>query len=204
MRRLVTSHKLAIRLVCVLAGLAAGRAAPLRGQPGLPETEFAFAKPTGVKSGGYTQVIAVPKPTIPSEWPDGLPLPGASLKTIEALLGRSHSSATLPADGGTAMAELTYPSGARLRIHERRGLGFIELAAPWKTSIFGMVPESQIPPSLLDLFPRTGRFIRGVFVAVPKHPHWFVDVDDRVDAVSRLLFVDRDIYGDLPGIPKGH
>ena len=40
-------------------------------------------------------------------------------------------------------------------------------------------------------------------VGVPGHPNWFVDVDDRVDAVIQLLYVDRNIYGNLPGIPKG-
>ena len=48
-----------------------------------------------------------------------------------------------------------------------------------------------------------GRFIRGVFVGVPGHPHWFIDVDDRVDAVIQVLYVDRDIYGNLAGLPKG-
>jgi hypothetical protein len=157
----------------------------------------------GVKPGGYTQVIAVPKPTIPSEWPEGLPLPGWPLKSVETVLGRSYSAAALPADGGAAMSEVTYPFGVRLRIHESRGLGFMEFTAPWKSPIFGIRPDDQMPPSLLDMFPRTGRFVRGVFVGVPGHPRWFVDVDDRADSVSRLLFVDRDIYGNLPGIPRG-
>ena len=51
-------------------------------------------------------------------------------------------------------------------------------------------------------FPHTGRFIRGVFAGVPGHPKWFFDVADRVDAVGRVLFVDRDLYENLPGIPK--
>lgn len=157
----------------------------------------------GLKSGGYTQVIAVPKATRPSEWPERLPPSGAPLKSVEMLLGRSYSAATLPADSGFSMTELTYPFGVRLRIHESRGLGFMEFTPPWKSAIFGIRPDDQIPSSVLDMFPRTGRFVRGVFVGVPGHPNWFVDVDDRVDAVSRLLFVDRGIYGNLPDIPKG-
>jgi hypothetical protein len=39
-------------------------------------------------------------------------------------------------------------------------------------------------------------------VAVPGHPNWFIDVDERIDAVTRLLFVDRTIYGNLPDLPK--
>jgi hypothetical protein len=158
---------------------------------------------SGIKSGGYSQVIQIQKPASPPEWPDGLPLPGAPLKNVESLLGRSYSVTTLAADGGSSMLEVTYPFGVRLRIHDSRGLGFMEFTPPWKFPIFGIVPDDQIPASVLDLFPRTGRFIRGVFVAVPGHPNWFVDVDDRVDAVSQLLFVDRAFYGNLSGIPKG-
>jgi hypothetical protein len=158
---------------------------------------------SGIKQGGYTQTIAVGKSPVPGGWPDGLPVPGASLKSVERSLGRSYATAAqLSADAGSTMTELTYPFGIRLRIHERRGLGFMEFTGPWKRSIFGIRPDDEIPASVLDLFPRTGHFSRGVFVAVPGHPNWFVDVDDRVDAVMQLLYVDRDIYGNLPGIPK--
>ena len=156
----------------------------------------------GIQSGGYTQAIALQKPAVPTGWPEGLPLPGASLKDVELLLGRSYSASILPAEAGSAMTEVTYPFGVRLRIHESRGLGFMEFTPPWKSSIFRIRPDDQLPAAVLDTFPRTGRFIRGVFVGVPSHPNWFVDVDDRVDAVSRVLFVDRSIYGNLPGIPK--
>jgi len=156
-----------------------------------------------VKNGSYSDVIAIQRLT-PSDWPEALPLPGASLKNVELTLGRSYASATLPADGQSTMTELTYPFGVRMRIHETRGLGFMEFTPPWPSSIFGIRPDDQIPSSIYDLFPKTGRFIRGVFVGVPGHPNWFIDVDDRADAVSRLLFVDRNIYGDLPGIPKSH
>jgi PPIC-type peptidyl-prolyl cis-trans isomerase-like protein len=156
----------------------------------------------GLKSGGYTQPVAIQKPTVPPEWPQGVPLPGASLKSVELMLGRSYTVATMPADGGSTMTELTYPFGVRLRIHESRGLGFMEFTPPWKSSIFRIRPDDQLPAVVLDALPRTGRFIRGVFASVPGHPNWFIDVDDRVDAVSRVLFVDRNIYGNLPGIPK--
>jgi hypothetical protein len=79
----------------------------------------------------------------------------------------------------------------------------MEFTSPWNTTIFGMRPDDQLPSPLLDLFPHTGRFVRGVPVAVPRHPNWFVDVDDRVDAVDRVLFVDPAIYGNLPGVPRG-
>jgi hypothetical protein len=164
-----------------------------------PEIRAAVA---GIKSGAHTQAIAIERRAIPDGWPDHLPVPGDSLKTVELTLGRSYLTATLSADAGSKMTELMYPFGVRVRVHESRGVGFMEFTAPWKFSIFGIRPDDQLPASVLDLFPRTGRFIRGVFAAVPRHPGWFVDVDDRVDAVSRLLFVDRAIYGDLPGIPK--
>jgi hypothetical protein len=265
-------HRRVIWTGCVLAGLAAGMAATLQGQSGLPPADFVILKcddltpsnvrlaiivvdtaaeaeslrkelesgarfealasehsrhPTavtggefgvfsvadlrpefraalkGVKPGGYTPVIAVPKSTVPRDWPQGLPLPGAPLKSVESALGRSYSATSLPADGSSAMTEITYPFGVRLRIHESRGLGFMEFTAPWKWPIFGIRPDDQIPASVFDTFPPTGRFIRGVFVGVPGHPHWFIDVDDRVDAVIQLLYVDRDIYGNLPGLPKG-
>jgi PPIC-type peptidyl-prolyl cis-trans isomerase-like protein len=158
-----------------------------------------------VKPGGFTEVIPVQRPATPSDWPDGVPPPGTSLKDVENMLGRAYSSSTtLPADGQSAMTELTYPFGLRLRIHETRGLGFIEFTPPWKSTIFGLRPDDQIPTPIYDLFPRTGRFIRGVPVGVPSHPNWYIDVDDRVDAVSRVLFVDRGIYGNLPDVPKGH
>jgi len=157
-----------------------------------------------VKSGSYSEVIAIQRPTIPSDWPEVLPLPGAPQKNVELMFGRSYASATLPADGQSTMTELTYPFGVRVRIHETRGLGFMEFTPPWRSSIFRIRPDDQIPSAIYDLFPKTGRFIRGVFVGVPGHPNWFIDVDDRADAVSRLLFVDRSIYGDLPGIPKSH
>jgi hypothetical protein len=157
---------------------------------------------TGVKPGSYTQAFAVEKPPVPAGWPEGLPAPGASLKSVERTLGRAYVAATLPADAGSTMTEVSYPFGLRLRIHERRGLGFMEFTGPWKRSIFGIRPDDQIPASVLDLFPRTGRFIRGVFAAVPGRPNWFVDVDDRVDTVMQLLYVDREIYGNLPGVPK--
>ena len=156
----------------------------------------------GVKPGGYTQVLAVDRSAIPPGWPDALPAPGTSLKSVERALGRGYSATTLTADGQSTMTELTYGFGAKLRIHERRGLGFMELTSPWNSTIFGIKLDDQIPQSLYELFPRTGRFIRGVFVGVPGHPNWFIDVDDRVDAVTRVLFVDRGIYGDLPGVPK--
>jgi len=155
-----------------------------------------------VKPGGYTPVIAIQKPTIPSDWPEPLPLPGMSLKDVERTLGRAYSRSTLAADGQSTMTELTYSFGVRLRIHETRGLGYMEFTPPWKSSIFGLRPDDQIPGAVYDTFPRTGRFIRGVFVGVPGHPNWFIDYDDRVDAVTRVLFVDRAIYGDLPGLPK--
>jgi hypothetical protein len=159
----------------------------------------------GVKPGGYTDAIAVPRPTMPAGWPDGVPVPGASVKDVERMLGRAYSSSTkLPADGQFAMTELTYHFGLRLRIHETRGLGFIEFTPPWKTAIFGLRPDDPMPASIYDLFPRTGRFIRGVPVGVPSHPNWYIDVDDRVDAVTRVLFVDRGIYGNLPDVPKSH
>ena len=156
----------------------------------------------GVPSGGYTQVIAIREPTTPPGWPEGLPLPGATVKSVEFTLGRSYSASRLPADDGSAMTELRYPFGVTLRIHASRGLGFMEFTPPWKTSIFRIRPDDQLPASVLDTFPQ-GRFVRGVPAVVPSHPNWFVDVDDRVDAVTRLLFVDRSIYGNLPGIPKG-
>lgn len=165
----------------------------------LPEFRTALI---GIKPGGYTKAIAVEKSPVPAGWPQGLPLPGASLKSVERSLGRSYESTTLPADAGSTMTEVIYPFGIRLRIHERRGLGFMEFTGPWKQSIFGIRPDDEIPASVLDLFPRTGRFSRGVFVAVPSRPNWFVDVDDRVDAVMQLLYVDRDIYGNLPGLPR--
>jgi len=164
-----------------------------------PEFRTAVA---GIKSGGYTQAIAIEQPTVPPEWPQDVPLPGTSLKSVEMVLGRSYTVATMPADNGSMMTELTYPFGVRLRIHESRGLGFMEFTPPWKSSIFRIRPDDQLPAVVLDALPRTGRFIRGVYASVPGHPNWFIDVDDRVDAVSRLLFVDRTIYGNLPGIPK--
>ena len=157
----------------------------------------------GVKSGGFTPVIAVQKPAIPSGWPETLPPPGTSLKNIERTLGRSYSATTMPADGQSSMTELLYPFGVKLRVHESRGLGYMEFTGAWKTSIFGIRPDDPIPTSIYDLFPHTGRFIRGVYVAVPGHPNWFIDVDERIDAVTRLLFVDRTIYGNLPDLPKG-
>jgi hypothetical protein len=165
------------------------------------QTEFRTAI-AGITSGGHTQAFSLQKRTVPDGWPENLPVPGDSLKNVERTLGHSYLTASLAADAGSMMTELTYPFGVQLRVHESRGVGFMEFTAPWKFSIFGIRPDDQLPASVLDLFPRTGRFIRGVFVAVPQHPNWFVDVDDRVDAVSRLLFVDRDIYGNLPGIPK--
>jgi hypothetical protein len=156
----------------------------------------------GVKPGGYTQVISLDRSASPPGWPEALPAPGTSQRSVELALGRGYTSATLHADGQSTMTELTYAFGAQLRIHETRGLGFMELTSPWKSTIFGINLDDQIPQSLYDLFPPTGRFIRGVFVGVPGHPNWFIDVDDRVDAVRRVLFVDRGIYGDLPGVPK--
>ena len=157
----------------------------------------------GVKPGGFTPVIAVQKPVIPSGWPETLPLPGTSLKSVERTLGRSYSATTMPADGQSSMTELMYPFGVKVRVHESRGLGYMEFTGAWKTSIFGIRPDDPIPTSIYDLFPHTGRFIRGVYVAVPEHPNWFIDVDERIDAVTRLLFVDRNIYGNLPDLPKG-
>lgn len=157
----------------------------------------------GIKSGGFTPVITVQKPAIPSGWPETLPLPGTSLKDVERALGRSYSATTMPADGQSSMTELLYPFGVKLRVHESRGLGYMEFTGAWKTSIFGIRPDDPIPTSIYDLFPHTGRFIRGVYVAVPGHPNWFIDVDERIDAVTRLLFVERSIYGNLPDLPKG-
>jgi hypothetical protein len=157
----------------------------------------------GVKSGGFTPVIAIQKPAIPAGWPDTLPLPGVTLKDVERTLGRAYSSTKVPADGQSSMTELLYPFGVKLRVHESRGLGFMEFTGAWKTSIFGIRPDDPIPTSIYDLFPHSGRFIRGVYVAVPGHPNWFIDVDERIDAVTRLLFVDRTIYGNLPDLPKG-
>jgi hypothetical protein len=164
-------------------------------------TEFRTAI-AGIKPGGHTQSFTLQKRTVPEGWPENLPVPGDSVKNVERTLGHSYLAASLAADAGSMMTELSYPFGVRLRVHERRGVGFMEFTAPWKFSIFGIRPDDQLPASVLDLFPRTGRFVRGVFVAVPQHPNWFVDVDDRVDAVSRMLFVDRNIYGNLPDIPK--
>src|ERR1700724_292985 len=97
-------HRRLIRAGCVVGGLAAGMAATLHGQTGLPPAD--------------SPVIAVPRSTAPRDWPEGLPLPGATLTSVEVALGRSYSAATLPADGSSAMTELTYPFGVRLRIHE--------------------------------------------------------------------------------------
>ena len=129
-----------------------------------PEFQTAL---TGVKSGGYTQAFAIAKPATPSGWPENIPSPGIPLTSVERALGRSYSSTTLPADAGSRMTELMYPFGVRLRIHESRGLGFMEFTPPWKSTIFGIRPDDQMPGAVLDLFPRTGRFIRGVFVGVP-------------------------------------
>src|SRR5262245_25160670 len=158
----------------------------------------------GLKDGGYTSAIPQERSASPSDWPNALPLPGTSLKGVETSLGRSYTSATLPADGQSTMTELRYPFGVRIRIHQTRGLGFMEFTPPWPSTIFGLRPDDQVPGAVYDLFPRTGRFIRGVFVGIPSHPNWYIDVDDRADAVSRVLFVDRGIYGNLPDVPKGH
>jgi hypothetical protein len=163
-----------------------------------PEFRAALA---GVRSGGYTDVLTVEQPVAPSGWPEHVPLPGASAKDVERMLGRAYSAATVH-DNQSTFQELTYGFGIRVRIHESRGLGFIEFTPPWKSAIFGIRPDDPLPSSIYNLFPRTGRFIRGVYAAVPSHPNWFVDVDDRVDAVSRLLFLDRDVYGDLADVPK--
>lgn len=157
----------------------------------------------GVKSGRFTPVISVQKPAIPSGWPETLPLPGAPLKEVERTLGRAYSSTTVPADGQSSMTELLYSFGVKVRVHESRGLGYMEFTGAWKTSIFGIRPDDPIPGSIYDLFPHDHRFIRGVYVAVPGHANWFIDVDERIDAVTRLLFVDRTIYGNLPDLPKG-
>jgi hypothetical protein len=157
----------------------------------------------GVKSGGVTPVITLQKPTMPAGWPDALPLPGATLKDVERTFGRAYSSTQMPADGQSSMTELLYPFGVKLRIHESRGLGYMEFSGAWKTSIFGIRPDDPIPTAIYDQFPHSGRFIRGVYVAVPGHQNWFIDVDERIDAVTRLLFVDRVIYGNLPDLPKG-
>ena len=164
-----------------------------------PEFRAAVA---GIKSGAHTEAIAVQRRPVPDGWPENLPVPGDSLKNVELALGRSYLTAAMPADAGSTMTELTYSFGLRLRVHESRGLGFMEFTPPWKASIFGIRPDDPLPSPVLDALPRTGRFIRGVFANVPGHPNWFIDVDDRVDAVSRMLFVDRNIYGNLPGLPK--
>lgn len=156
----------------------------------------------GVSSGAFTPVIAVQQPPMPSDWPHSLPLPGTSLKDVQRTLGRSFSATTMPADGQSSMTELLYPFGAKLRVHETRGLGYMEFTGAWRSSIFGIRPDDPIPTSIYDLFPHNGRFIRGVYVAVPGHANWFIDVDERIDAVTRLLFVDRSIYGNLPDLPK--
>ena len=165
-----------------------------------PEFRAAVA---GVKSGSFTPMISVQKPAIPAGWPETLPLPGATLKEVERTLGRAYASAKVPADDQSSMTELLYPFGLKLRVHESRGVGYMEFTGAWKTSIFGIRPDDPIPTSIYDLFPHSGRFIRGVYVAVPGHPNWFIDVDERIDAVTRLLFVDRTIYGNLPDLPKG-
>jgi hypothetical protein len=157
----------------------------------------------GVKSGRFTPVIAVQKPPIPAGWPETLPLPGATLKDVERTLGRAYSATKMSGDGQSSMTELLYPFGVNLRVNENRGLGYMEFTGAWKTSIFGIRPDDPIPGSIYDLFPHDHRFIRGVYVAVPGHPNWFIDVDERIDAVTRLLFVDRTIYGNLPDLPKG-
>jgi hypothetical protein len=100
----------------------------------------------GVKPGGYTPVIAVPRSTGPGDWPEGLPLPGASLKSVESVLGRSYSATTLPADGSSVMTEVTYPFGVRLRIHESRGLGFMEFTARGGCRFLAFDPTTRSRP----------------------------------------------------------
>jgi hypothetical protein len=135
----------------------------------------------------------------PPDWPAHVPAPGATVSAIETALGRPDAVAALSSD----ITELTYDFGLRLRVHETHGLAFMELSAPWAPAIFGIQIDEPLPQSELDRFTRPPRFTRGVFVGLPAHPHWFVDVDDRVDAVRRLLFIDPELYGpptDIPGV----
>jgi transglutaminase-like putative cysteine protease len=135
----------------------------------------------------------------PSGWPSRVPPPGTSLNEIERTFGHADSVGNVRPD----LTELTYASGVRLRVQQTRGLAFAEFSGPWSQPIFGIQIDDPLPDSELDAFSRPPRFSRGVFVGLPAHPHWFVDVDDRVDAVRRLLFVDLNIYGpgiDVPGV----
>jgi hypothetical protein len=112
-------------------------------------------------------------------------------------LGRAHSVANV----SPGITELTYDFGLRLGVHERRGLGLLEFGGPWSRPVFGIQIDEPMPQTELDAFSRSPRFTRGVYVGLPAHPHWFVDVDDRADSVRRLLFVDPSIYGNSTGIP---
>jgi hypothetical protein len=135
----------------------------------------------------------------PRDWPSRVPPPGSPLNQIDKALGPAASVATIPPD----LTELTYPFGLRLRVRETRGLAFAEFSDPWSQPIFGIQIDEPLPDSELDAFARTPRFSRGVFVGLPAHPHWFVDIDDRLDEVRRLLFVDPELYGpgiDVPGV----
>jgi hypothetical protein len=151
----------------------------------------------GVPAGGHTRVVEVSTPEAPSGWPAHVPVPGAPLRAVETALGRADSEAkVLP-----GITELTYDFGLRLRVNESRGLGFLEFGDSWLRPIFGIQIDEPMPQAELDTFSRAPRFARGVFVGLPAHPHWFVDVDDRVDEVRRLLFIDPNIYGSPSGIP---
>lgn len=165
---------------------------------GLADLSSEFVKALdGVPTGGHTRVVDVPMPGAPSGWPAHIPIPGAPLRAVENALGRAYSEASVT----PGVTELTYDFGLRLRVNESRGLGFLEFGDSWPRPIFGIQIDDPMPQAELDTFSRPPRFSRGVFVGLPAHPHWFVDVDDRVDAVRRLLFIDPNIYGNPSGIP---
>jgi hypothetical protein len=143
-------------------------------------------------TGGFT-------PETRPEWPAHIPLPGSPMNVIEAMLGRAESTANVYPD----VTELRYEIGLRLRVQREHGLAFVELSAPWSEPVFGIQIDEPLPQAEFDRFAQMPRFSRGVFTGLPAHPHWFVDVDDRLDAVRRLLFMDPQLYGrpaDMPGV----
>jgi hypothetical protein len=135
----------------------------------------------------------------PPGWPVHIPPPGSAMKAIEAVLGRADLTAKVYPD----ITELTYETGLRLRVQQEHGLAFVELSAPWPEPVFGIQIDEPLPQAEFDRFTQAPRFSRGVFIGLPAHPHWFVDIDDRLDAVRRLLFIDPQLYGrpaDIPGV----